>query len=367
MSDPRIDRLADLLIRYSLQPKPGSKMIIVGAPLAEPLVAATYREALKAGAFVDVQVRLPEMDELFFKHASEAQLREITPMLDIPSREYDYRLVVIAQPNSRALTSVDPARQAMVQAARQPLFQRMFERTAAGTYHWCSFFYPTHSLAQEAEMSLSEYEDFVYGACFLDDPDPVARYQELQRLHQRMADWLKGKREIHILSPDTDITFSVEGRSWVDCSGQMNMPDGELFTGPVEDSVNGHIRFTYPAVEMGRLVEDVRLTFENGRVVDARAAKNEEFLIQMLDADEGARRVGEFSFGTNPNVTRFTGEVAYDEKIGGTVHMAVGASIPESGGVNKSGVHWDMVCDLRQGGEVFVDGQLFQKDGQFVI
>ncbi len=367
MHDPRVDRLADVLVRYSVTLKPGDKLILVGMPLAEPLLEACYRSALQAGALVDVRVLLPSLDEIFFQTANEEQLGAITPMADLQVEAYDARIIIPADPNTRALSGVDPKRQATYAAARQRLFQRMLERTASGEYRWVSFFYPTNGYAQEAGMSLATYTDFSFDACFLDDPDPIARWQELARQQDRLIAWLRDKQEIRLVGPDTDLTFSVAGRRWINCSGQMNMPDGEIFTGPVEDSVNGHVRFTYPAVAHGRLVEDVRLHFEAGRVVEAHAAQNEGFLLEMLDADEGARRLGEFAFGNNPRITRFTREVAYDEKIGGTVHMAVGASIPESGGVNQSGVHWDMVCDLRQGGAVYADGELFMKDGRFVV
>lgn len=367
MSDQRIDKLAELLVRYSLKLKQGTKTVIVGYPAAEPLVEACYRSALRAGALVDVRMMLPVQEEILLKTGNEEQLRYVTPMQLMQVEGYDARIVIPADVNTRSLSAVDPARQNVVARAREVLIRRMMEREAAGEYRWVSFFYPTNALAQDADMSLSDYEDFVYSSCFLDDPDPVARWEEMSRQHQRLIQWLEGKEEVHVVGPDTDLTFSVKGRRWIDCSGQNNMPDGEFFTGPVEDSVRGTVRFTFPASERGRLVEDVRLRFEGGKVVEASAAKNEEYLLQMLDVDEGARRLGEFSFGTNPRITQFTREVAYDEKIGGTIHMAIGASIPESGGVNRSGVHWDMVCDLRRGGEVYVDGELFLKDGKFVV
>lgn len=367
MHDPRVDRLADLLVRYSVKLKPGDRAVIVGMPAAEPLLEACYRSAIQAGAIADVRMLLPTQDEILFRYGSDEQLRTITPMADLQIEGYDARIVVPADLNTRALSNVDPARQAVFAAGRQRLLQRLMERSASGEYRWCSFYYPTNSYAQDAGMSLADYTDFVFGCCFLDDPDPIARWEELGRQQDRLAAWLGEKKEIRLVGPDTDLTLSVAGRRWINCSGQMNMPDGEVFTGPVEDSANGHVRFTYPATTQGRMVEDVRLRFEQGRVVEAHAARNEEFLLQMLDVDEGARRLGEFAFGNNPRITRFTSETAFDEKIGGTVHMALGHSIPESGGVNQSGIHWDMVCDLRQGGEAYADGELLMKDGKFVV
>jgi len=245
--------------------------------------------------------------------------------------------------------------------------QRFLERAAKKELKWTGTAYPTHAFAQDAEMSLSEFEDFCYGAALVHLPDPIAAWQAISRDQQRLADWLNTKDEIHLIGPDTDLTLSVKGRTWENCDGHENFPDGEIFTAPVETSVSGTVRFSYPACEGGREVEDVRLWFENGRVVRATAAKNEAYLLTMLDTDEGARVLGEFAFGTNQGVQRFTKNILFDEKIGGTVHMAVGAGYPETGSRNQSAIHWDMICDLRRGGEVWVDGQLFAKDGKFTI
>ena len=269
--------------------------------------------------------------------------------------------------NTKALTTLDPAKQSRAQVARRPLSERFLERAANKELKWTGTVYPTQAFAQDAEMSLREFEDFVYGAALVDEPDPIAAWQVVSREQQRLIDWLADKREVRLLGPDTDLTLSIEGRSWVNCDGHENFPDGEVFTGPVEDSANGHVRFTYPACLSGREVEDVRLWFENGEVVQATAAKNEEFLLVMLDTDEGAPYLGEFAFGTNQGVQRFTKNILFDEKIGGTVHMAVGTGFPETGSKNRSAIHWDMICDLRQGGEVWVDGLLFAKDGEFQI
>ncbi|HEY8477385.1 MAG TPA: aminopeptidase [Chloroflexota bacterium] len=367
MYDPRLDRLADLLVRYSLHLRPGEGVVQVGTPLAEPLFVAFHRAALQAGAHVDTVLTLPSLVENFYRFASEEQLRFVRPLEDLIVERYDARLAVHSDPNTRALSDVEPQRQRVASAARRGLLQRVFERTAAGDLRWCVTLFPTHAYAQEADMSLASFTEFLFDACFLNDPDPIARWQALGREQERLIAWLQGKREIRILAQDTDLTLSVEGRRWINACGHFNMPDGEFFTGPVEEATNGFIRFTYPAVRDGRLVEDVWLRFENGRVVEARADRNEAYLHQMLDLDDGARRLGEFAFGNNANITRFTHDVLFDEKIAGTVHMALGASYPETGGKNQSALHWDMICDLRRGGEVYVDGQLFMKDGRFVV
>jgi aminopeptidase len=240
------------------------------------------------------------------------------------------------------------------------------EREAKGEVHWTGTLHPTQAFAQDAEMSLREFEDFVYKGCLVHEPDPIKAWKKISREQQRIVDWLNKARKIHVVGPDTDLKLEVTGRKWVNCDGHQNFPDGEVFTGPIEDSLNGHIRYTYPACIYGREVEDVRLQFKDGKVVKATAAKNEEFLLKMLETDKGARYVGEFSFGTNYGIQRFTKNTLFDEKIGGTIHLAVGKGFPESGSKNKSAIHWDMVCDLRDGGEVRVDGTLFLKDGKIL-
>jgi len=241
------------------------------------------------------------------------------------------------------------------------------ERSAAKSLRWSIAMFPTNAYAQDAEMSLSDFEAFVYRACFLDDEDPVARWQDLSQKQERLVKWLAGKHTIHLHGRDTDLTFSIDGRIFINDDGHYNFPGGEFFTGPVEDSANGYIRYSFPASFGGRSVEDVRLRFENGVVVEASAAQGQDYLDKMLAMDEGACRLGEFAFGNNRNVDRCTKNILFDEKMGGTVHLALGASIPETRGVNQSALHWDMVCDLRSGSEVHVDGQLFCKDGEFMV
>jgi aminopeptidase len=265
------------------------------------------------------------------------------------------------------MSAVDPARQRLYTGARNELSKAFMQRAADGELDWTLTLFPTDAYAQDADMDTEAYTDFVLRACKLDRDDPVAAWQELRVEQQRLIDWLHGKREVHMTGPDTDLKLSIEGRTWINSDGRRNFPSGEIFTGPVEDSVNGHIRFSFPVVTAGRQIEDIRLRFENGKVVDATAAKNEDYLIQTLDTDEGARYLGEFAFGTNFDIQQFTKNILFDEKIGGTVHMAVGRGYPESGSTNESAIHWDMICDLRQGGQVTVDGELFQKDGKFVV
>jgi len=279
----------------------------------------------------------------------------------------DVRIAVMADVNSRELSKADPKKQARAQKARRSLLDTTMKRAAAGEHRWALTLFPTHAYAAEANMSLSQYEDFYYSACLVNDDDPVTAWTRQSDQVNRLADWIQGKEEVHIKAPGTDIKLGVAGRRFIPCTGEHNMPDGEFFTGPVEDAVDGEVSFTFPASYGGREVAGVRFRFEGGKIVDASAERGEDFLIEMLDTDEGARRLGELGIGTNYGIATGTREILLDEKIGGTVHMAIGASYPESGGVNESAVHWDLVCDLRQGGSITVDGVELQRDGQFVV
>ncbi|MEK6222759.1 MAG: aminopeptidase, partial [Chloroflexota bacterium] len=262
---------------------------------------------------------------------------------------------------------VDPKKQALYSGARQELMDIGMQRSAAGDHNWVLAQYPCHPYAQDADMSLSDYEDFVYSACFADKDDPVAEWQKMHREQQVLIDWLKGKKKITVKSPNVDLSLSIEGRPFDNSSGQYNMPDGEIFTSPIEDSVNGWVHFTYPAIDGGREVEGVQLEFKDGNVVNASATKNEDYLIARLDTDPGARYLGEWAIGTNYGIQKFTKSILFDEKIGGSFHMAVGAGYPETGSQNKSAVHWDFICDVREDSEIHVDGELFYKDGKFQI
>jgi aminopeptidase len=245
--------------------------------------------------------------------------------------------------------------------------KRAMERSAEGAYRWALTLFPTHAYASEAGMSLDAYEDLYYGACLATDDDPVGAWARESEETKRLADWIQGRSQVHVTGDGTDLRIGIEGRTFIAADGEHNMPDGEFFTGPIEDSAEGEISFQLPATYAGREVSGVRFRFEGGKVVDASAEKGEEFLIEMLDTDDGARRLGELGIGTNYGITGGTGEILLDEKIGGTVHLAVGRSYPETGGVNESAIHWDMICDLRKGGQIEVDGEALQRDGQFVV
>ncbi len=367
MTDPRIEAFARILVDYSANIQPGEIVSIEGAPEGSPLLLAIYQRVLERGGHPWLQVQLHETEEIRYKMASDEQLDFVPNVLRQMTEEIDANIRVWTEINTKALTHVDPARQARAQAARRPIRERFMERAAKKELKWSTTAFPTQAFAQDAEMSLREFEDFVYSAALLHEPDPIAAWRAFAQEQQRLVDWLSGKERVRLIAPDTDLTLSVKGRTWFNSCGHENFPDGEIATGPVEDSAQGHVRFTYPACKAGREVQDVRLWFENGKLVQATAAKNQAYLEAMIDTDPGARYLGEFAFGTNRGIQRFTKNILFDEKIGGTVHMALGSGYAETGSVNRSAIHWDMICDLRQGGQVWVDDVLFVQDGQFMI
>jgi len=367
MKDSRVEALAQILVRYSTKVQKGDVCVIQGTTTGEPLIQAVYEEVLRAGGLPVMQLTTEEAQAAFFELASDEQLDWVQPPAEWTAEHADVRIVVMADANPRALSNADPAKQARASRARRKIMETSMRRAAEGEHRWSLTLFPTHAYAGEAGMSLSAYERFFYDACLATDADPVTAWQRASDEVIRLSEWIDGREEVHITGPDTDIKLNVAGRKWVPCVGTHNMPDGEFFTGPVEDGVDGHIAFSFPAAYGGREVSGVRFRFEAGRVVDASADRGEDFLIEMLDTDEGSRTLGELGIGTNYGITTGTKEILLDEKIGGTVHMAIGASYPETGGINKSAVHWDMVCDLRSGGSITVDGVELQSDGRFVV
>jgi aminopeptidase len=366
VADSRVARLAEVAVGYSTGVQPGDLVLIDSSSLAAPLVHETVRAVLAAGGNPHARFQLDGALEALLEEGTEEQLRWLSPARAHEIEQANVRIVFESEVNTRSLTGADPARQALVHKARKPLTDRLFERVSAGELRWLVTLYPTPAAAQDAGMSLADYEDFVYRAGFLDEDDPVGLWTAFGERLGRTAEWLSSKRELRIVAEDTDLTLGVDGRTWIPSAGRENFPDGEVFTGPVETSAEGTIRFSYPAQFYGRVVEGVELRFAGGEVVAARAAKGQAFLDEMLALDEGARRVGEFAFGMNEAITGFTLNTLFDEKIGGTVHLALGRSYPVTGGTNVSALHWDMVCDLRDGGQVYADGELVYEDGRFL-
>jgi aminopeptidase len=366
MKDPRLQKLARLLTQYSLSLKPGDVLAINGEAVAAPLMRECYRAALQCGAFVMTDVILDGLQEIFYAEANDKQLRWLSPFAKYKVQRIDASLGIWADENTKSLTNVDPKRLAAAAAARKPISKLFMDRAAKGQLKWVGTQWPCQASAQDAEMSLEEYEDFVFGAGHLDDPDPIKVWQRISEQQQVLTGFLNRAREMRIVAEDTDIRFSLKDRKWINCDGHYNFPDGEVFTGPVEASVEGHVKFSFPAVHGGREVHGARLTFENGKVIKAEADKGQDFLRAMIAMDKGSCYLGEAAVGVNYNVKRYTKNTLFDEKIGGTIHLALGAGYPETGNKNNSGLHWDMVCDLRQAGEIYVDGDLIQKNGRFL-
>ncbi len=367
MRDERVEKLADILVDYSCRVKKGDLVGVSGSYHAEPLMLAIYRRCLDRGAHVALRPSLPHAGPIFYKHASEDQLEHVWETERWLAENLDVRFTIIADTNTRQLSKVDPGKQGVVSRARKPLMDVLMNRGASRDLRWNVTLFPTEAHAMDAEMSLEEYEDFYYSACLVGADDPVAEWKKVGERHRRMIEWIKDRNEIHIEGEGTDLILETGGRTWLPADGKENFPDGEIFTGPREDATRGCITFSYPAIYGGQAVEGIRLVFEEGQVVEATARKNEEFLLKTLDTDPGAKVLGEIGIGTNYGIPGFSGEILLDEKIGGTVHLAVGASYPESGGLNDSAVHWDMVCDLRKGGRITVDGDVFMEDGKLLI
>lgn len=367
MTDPRVLKLADVLVNYSVKVKPGEWVLINASIKAEPLANEVYKKVIQAGAHCSMQWSNDATGEIFMKEANKDQIEWLSPVTEMLYGQADVLIALKAVENTRSLSGVDTEKQKARGIATRSLMETYMKRAAEGDLRWTLTQYPCDAYAQEADMSLNDYEDFVYSTTFCDLEDPVVEWLKVHDEQQKIIDWLKGKKIVTVKSPNADLTLSIEDRIFINSDGTKNMPSGEVFTGPVEDSANGWVKFTYPAIRGGREVEGVRLEFKDGKVVHATADKNEEYLISQLDSDEGSRFLGEFAIGTNYGITKFTKSILYDEKIGGSFHMAVGAGYPETGSVNKSAIHWDFICDVREDSEIRVDGDLLYRDGQFQI
>ncbi|MBN1557234.1 MAG: aminopeptidase [Lentisphaerae bacterium] len=354
MADIRVERHARLLVRYCLNARRRQTVAVNGGAAAEPLLTAVYAELLKRGAYPVLRMVPERVDDLLFAYGKPHHFSEITEYQRAFVRTVDASLSVLASANTRGLSGADPQKQAALAKAQRPL------RNVLQKKPWTLTLFPTAAYAQDAEMSLREFEDFVYGAVFADEPDPVEAWRDLGRRQKRMIARLRGADRIRIVGAGTDLAFSVKGRRFINSDGRHNMPSGEIFTTPLEKSAEGHIRYDFPVCHAGREIAGIRLVFRKGRVVEATAEKNEAFLRSMLDVDPGARRLGELGIGTNRRIQRFTRNILFDEKIGGTVHLALGKAYPETGGRNTSALHWDMIKDLRRDGALYVDGKRFR-------
>ena len=372
MLDQRLQKLATVLVDYSTRVQPGQLVRLTGDPIAVPLLEALYEAVLRAGGHPYLSCSPQCLQYLKLELGSDEQLQFVNPVTTYEVEKIDVSIGIWAETNTRSLSRTDAGKQRLLSAASKPIFTTFMARAAKKELHWCGTAFPTCASAQDAEMSLRQYEEFVFNAGHLDKDDPVAEWKKVEARQQLVVDFLKDKKQVRFQTPTgTDLTVNVEASTWINCCGHENFPDGEVFTGPdlnaADGGANGVVHYSFPAVHKGREVEDIVLTFEKGRVVDAKASKNQGFLIEMLDQDEGARGMGEVALGLNYEVQQYTKSALFDEKIGGTFHTAVGAGYPETGNANESGLHWDMVCDLRNGWTVTADGKVMSRDGKLVF
>ena len=357
-------KLAKLICEYSLNLKKDDICLIRGETCAEPLIKEIYKKVLTMGAHPVVRMTFEGQAAALYKNAESHQLEFIPPSVLADTENVTAMVAIDSTSNTKELTGADKKKMSLHSKTNRQIRDRLFEREAEGKFRWSLCPYPTQAMAQDAEMSLEDYADFVYRACKLHEDDPVKAWQAVDKYQSRIINFLTGTSEIRIVGKETDITFNVKGRKWINCNGHHNMPDGEVFTSPVEDGVNGTIYFDVPTTFMGVEAGGVRLTIEDGVIVKASAEKGEEFLLQVLETDEGSKLVGELAFGLNESIQSPSKNILFDEKIGRTVHMAVGSSYPEAGGLNKSGIHWDMIKDMNDG-QVYKDGELVFENGQF--
>ncbi len=360
IQDPRIRKFAQLLAHYSIYAKKGETIGVEGPDTAAALIQDLYEELLRAGAYPVIRMTPVGLTEAFFKQGQPLHFDSIPKFELAYAKAVDGTVRIMGSSNTRALSSIDPMLMARFAKARRPVRRILLAKK------WALTLFPTESYAQDAEMSLAEFSDFVFRANLLHLDDPVKAWQAEERKQKKLIARLRGADEVRIVGPDTDLRMSIKGRTFIPSVATHNVPSGEIFTGPIEDSAEGHIRYDFPVCEGGREIDGIRLVFRKGLVVEATATKNQDYLLKMLDMDPGARRLGELGIGTNYDIQRFIKNILFDEKIGGSIHLALGESYAETGGKNKSGLHWDMIKDLRQGGAVYVDGKLLQKDGKFI-
>ena len=367
MADQRLNKLAKLLVNYSTQIKPGDFVFVCCDEVATPWMVEVVKEAVKAGAHVETALFSQEVSEIKLKYSSKEQLLYENELLKTMLDKADVWLSAWGNINTKTNSRID-ADNIKLSSKGAASWRKIYsEKMGNGSLRWCGTQFPTYSDAQEASMSFSDYQDFVYGAGLLDSENPEEEWKRISGEQERWIKYLDTKKCLHFVSEGTDIKVNVEERKWINCDGKVNFPDGEIFTSPVEDGVDGVITFSFPGIYMGKEIEGIVLEIESGKVIKATAEKGEDLLKALLETDEGACRFGEVAIGTNYGIKDFTRNMLFDEKIGGTVHMAIGDSMPEAGGLNRSTIHWDMLCNMRNGGKIFADGELFYENGMFLL
>ena len=362
------EKLAKLVVNYAVEVKTGDTVVISGAIDAADLIQAMYTEVIKAGGnMIETDIGIPGNSEIFFKYATEEQLKFVNPISKLASETVDKYMSVFSSTNRKGLANIDQEKMMMVQKANHHLQQNIMERSAKGELMWNICPYPSPAFAQEGNMGTLEYKEFVYKALALDKPDPVAYWKDVETKHNSIIAILEQGKIYRVVGEDTDISMNIEGRKWMNSCGHRNLPDGEVHSSPHEDSVNGTIRFTYPGIRSGVEIENIWLKFKDGRVVEHDASKGKEYLDKVLEL-ENADRIGEIAVGTNYGIDRFTKNMLFDEKMGGTIHFALGSGYPQTGSKNVSNIHWDILKDMKSDNSViYVDGKEIYRAGKWLI
>lgn len=371
MRDERIERWANVLVNYSLQAKPKQHAVIMAEMEALPLVEASYEKLLQAGAIAEVFFTSRSLTEVLFSNASEEQLKTCPPVSLYLAQTCDLYLSISAESNSKLLSGIDPKKQAIFSSSRMPIMQAILDRAAKSEVKWVYTHFPTGSAAQDAEMGTREYEEFVFSLGNLNRDNPIEHWKSVEEEQQKLIDFLEKKESLRFQNKDgTDLSVNIAGMKWVNCCGKINFPDGEIYTGPnlssKDGGVNGIARFSLPTLYRNVEVHDIELKFQHGKVIEANASKGQDFLREMVAQDEGAKFVGEIAIGTNYEMNKITKNILFDEKFGGTFHLALGKGYPQTGNCNQSGLHWDIIFDLRNGGSIEADGELFYENGKFL-
>lgn len=366
MADIRVTRLAGIITEYSVSIREGDEVVLRAGVEALPLVRELIKEIVSRGAYPHMFINDSAAEEIFYRYAKENVLKHLSPLDKFIMEKVDAMISIISDSHSKPLINIDPERLMIRNAARTELNEIFMRRQASGELKWNVTLYPTNALAQEAGMGPIEYEEFVFKACMVDEGNPIEAWREQAKRQQKVVALLSKIDELKVISNETNLVIKVGGRKWINDDGHHNMPAGEVFSAPIEDSAEGYAKFDYPAVWRGFEVNGVKLRFRRGEVVEVHAERGEEKLRKILETDEGAKRIGEIAFGLNYNITRATKEILLDEKIGGTMHLALGAAYPETGGKNKSAIHWDFIMDLKRG-KIYGDEELIYENGKFIL
>lgn len=365
--DSRTENLAKILVSHSAKITKGDRVAIEASTAAEPLVRALYREVLIAGGHPYPLLKIPEQERELFTLGNDGQLAHVDQLRLTAYQEFESRFRIYSSTNPQQLSDFPGEKGVLAQQSRAPILKTQLDRGSRKEFKWVTTLFPTQAYAKQAGMGLTAYQDFVYSACHADQPNPIELWQDIKTQQDAALSLFEGGDQIELQGPNIDLNLSVKDRKFINCFGGNNMPDGEIFTGPVEDSLNGWVRYSFPAIYGGVMVQGVELEFKDGKVVQARAEKQQEYLQQLLDSDPGARFAGEFAVGTNASIQQFTGNILFDEKIGGTIHIALGSGYPETGSENQSSIHWDMICDMREDSSIKVDGVQVFKNGEFIF